>query len=242
MGTSAVRIENGYKTYQERRNTVLRGINMNVESGESLAILGVSGSGKSTLLRILAGLDHLDSGTLQWGHVDGDTRPHTGVVFQQPLLMPWLSVRQNVGIGGQFASNRGRFDAGYADGLLERFGLAELADSYPDHLSGGQAQRVAVIRAVSIRPQVLLLDEPFSALDPAIRSDLQQWLRALARELTLTTMLVTHDIDEAIIVGHRIALLGKSGAFEQEWSTAGDAYALRREILAEYRNATLELT
>lgn len=241
MGTRAVRLVNGHKSYAGRRDPVLQGVDLSVAAGETLVVLGVSGSGKSTLLRILAGLDHLDSGSLQWEQADpaGKGQPHTGVVFQQPLLMPWLTVRENICLGGRFARNRDRFDPAHADELLARFGLAALAGSYPEQLSGGQAQRVAVIRAVSIRPQVLLLDEPFSALDPAIRADLQQWLRAMTTELGLTTVLVTHDIEEAVVVGDRIALLGTSGTFEQEWSTSTDPERLRVEILASYRDATL---
>lgn len=123
------------------------------------------------------------------------------------------------------------------------FGLADLAGYYPDQLSGGQAQRVAVIRAVAVRPRLLLLDEPFSALDPAIRADLQVWLRHLARELGFTTVLVTHDIDEALLLADRIALLGGGGAVQQQWhlSARPDEHPdhLRAEILARYRDTSL---
>lgn len=240
MGTLAVSIVKGRKSFSGRVRPVLDGVDLEIGRGEMLALLGRSGSGKSTLLRILAGLDHFDAGTIEWADVSGDAGPRTGVVFQDPLLMPWLTVRENVLLGGRFAANRDVFESAYADGLIARFGLAELADSYPDQLSGGQAQRVAVIRAVSIRPELLLLDEPFSALDPAIRGDLQHWLAAVAEELGCTTVLVTHDIDEAIVLGHRIVLIGDGGTVRHEWDCAdGGADLLRDDVLAAYRTTAL---
>lgn len=246
MGTVAVRIAGGYKSFAGRRTPVLQGVNLDIATGEFLVVLGESGSGKSTLLRIVAGLDHLDAGVVDWPDTEGDNRPHTGVVFQQPFLMPWLTVRENIAFGGRFAAHRERFEAGYADSLLERFGLSDLAGYYPDQLSGGQAQRVAVIRAVAVRPRLLLLDEPFSALDPATRSDLRVWLGELARDLGFTTVLVTHDIDEALELGDRIALFGRSGVVQQEWRPAdlpaSDRDGLRAEVLAHYRNSSLSAT
>lgn len=242
MGTLAVSIAGGRRTFHGRRRPVLDGVDLDVAQGEILAIVGSSGSGKSTLLRIIAGLDDLDAGTIRWDGAGGDDRPRTGVVFQKPLLMPWLTVRENVRLGGRFAANADVFDPSYADGLLARFGLAEVAGSYPDQLSGGQAQRVAVIRAVSIRPRLLLLDEPFSALDPAIRGDLQHWLAGVAEDIGCTTILVTHDIDEAIILGHRIVLIGEGGTVRREWDCAGaatDDDALRSDILSAYRTSAL---
>lgn len=242
MGTLAVSVADGRRAFHGRKRPVLDGVHLDVEQGEMLAIVGSSGSGKSTLLRIIAGLDDLDSGTIQWDGEMGEARPRTGVVFQKPLLLPWLTVRENVRVGGRFAANEGVFDPAYADDLLDRFGLAEVADSFPDQLSGGQAQRVAVIRAVAIRPRLLLLDEPFSALDPAIRGDLQHWLAGVAEDLGCTTILVTHDIDEAIILGHRIVLIGEGGTVRREWdcaSSAADNEALRSDILAAYRTSAL---
>ncbi|WP_068157458.1 ATP-binding cassette domain-containing protein [Rhodococcus phenolicus] len=246
MGTVAVRVAQGYKSFPGLTEPVLGGLDLDIDTGEFLVVLGSSGSGKSTLLRIVAGLDQLDRGTITWPETDDAARPHTGVVFQQPLLMPWLTVRENIGFGGRFAAHRDRFDAVYADELLDAFGLAGLADRYPEQLSGGQAQRVAVIRAVAVRPRLLLLDEPFSALDPAIRADLQDWLGDLARELGFTTVLVTHDIDEALRLAGRIALLGTGGRVQQQWHldragfTDSERQRLRTEIFARYRDSTLE--
>jgi sulfate transport system ATP-binding protein/sulfonate transport system ATP-binding protein len=102
-------------------------VDLSIAPAEFLVVLGTSGSGKSTLLRVIAGLDHLDSGTIEWNDSEAGERPHIGVVFQQPLLMPWLTVRENIAVGGRFAANRQRFDVSYADDLVERFGLSAVA-------------------------------------------------------------------------------------------------------------------
>lgn len=246
MGTVEVRISKGYKSFSGRSTPVLQGVDLEIDTGELLVLLGGSGSGKSTLLRIVAGLDHLDSGSIDWPGTEGDTRPHTGVVFQQPYLMPWLTVADNITFGGRFAAHRDRFDPTYAFSLLRRFGLAELAGYYPDQLSGGQAQRISVIRAVAVRPRLLLLDEPFSALDPATRADLQSWLADFSHDLGLTTVLVTHDIDEALRLADRIALFGRNGTVQQQWRLDGpdghDRDHLRARILDHYRDSSLTST
>lgn len=230
MGTHALRIANGGKHFGTE--PALTGIDLQIRTGEFLAVLGPSGSGKSTLLRICAGLDDLSSGTLTWSG-DG-SRPRTGVVFQQPLLMPWLSVADNVAFARRFAAQRSGFDAEDAAKLITRFGLDHLAARYPDELSGGQAQRVAILRAVATRPQLLLLDEPFSALDPATRTDLVGWLRELARELDVTVVLVTHDVDEALSLAQRIVLLD-GGRIRADWTVGSDGTPTRGEVLAKYR-------
>jgi sulfate transport system ATP-binding protein len=211
----------------------LTDINLTIDDGEFLAILGRSGSGKSTLLRVIAGLEKLTSGTVEWTGGNGSARPHTGVVFQQALLMPWLTAGENVMIAGRFAAHRKSFERSYASELLRRFELDRVADRYPDQLSGGQAQRVAIIRAVAHRPRLLLLDEPFSALDPAIRADLQSWLATLAAELGITVVLVTHDVDEALLLASRVVLLGPDGRIRREWQPGNQE--LRQEILDHYR-------
>jgi ABC-type nitrate/sulfonate/bicarbonate transport system ATPase subunit len=215
--------------------TVFDQLNLEVYAGELLVVVGPSGSGKSTLLRILAGLESLDVGRVEFSDGSGD--PAAGVVFQQPLLLPWLTVRQNVGLGGRFRANRVRFEQAHADRLLNSFGLADLAGRYPDELSGGQAQRVAVARAAAIKPGLLLLDEPFSALDVASRQRLQEWLRTTVDDLGLAAVLVTHDVDEAVFLGHRLALLGGSdGVRVQDNDRPTD-----REDLAAHPSRTLLL-
>lgn len=225
---------------------LFRDLDLAVHTGESLVLLGPSGVGKSTLLRLLAGLERPAGGELRLGarHAGVGTRDghRYAVVFQKPLLYPWLTVRENVALGGRFRALRGRVDTRHADELLERFGIAELADARPDQISGGQAQRVAVVRAAATRPEILLLDEPFSGLDPVTRSDSQRWLVGVTAELGVTTVLVTHDVDEALVVGSRIALLGSSGRVHTEWENPSDPTTdtdpvLREKILAAYRTA-----
>lgn len=222
--------------------TLFDDLDLTVRAGESLVLLGPSGVGKSTLLRVLAGLDEPVGGDLRVGSADSG-RDHTyAAVFQKPLLYPWLTVRENVAVGGRFRALRGRIDAGHVDELMEHFGIAELADSRPDQISGGQAQRVAVVRAAATRPEILLLDEPFSALDPVTRADSQRWLVGVTAELGVTTVMVTHDVDEALIVGSRIALLGSTGRVQEEWvnpshGTSGSDPRLREQLLAAYRTA-----
>ncbi|KAA0112030.1 ABC transporter ATP-binding protein [Mycolicibacterium sp. P1-5] len=235
MGTESVRISAGAKRFGV--STALRDIDLSIEEGEFLAVLGRSGSGKSTLLRVLAGLDTLSSGDITWS--GAGSRPRTGVVFQQPLLMPWLTVAENVAFAGRFAAHRDAFNDEHVAQLLERFGIDSLAPRYPDQLSGGQAQRVAILRAVATNPVLLLLDEPFSALDPATRGDLQRWLADLAATLTTTVVLVTHDVDEALGLADRVVLLGSDGALHGRWhlgeaDSAGTS-GVRREILDRYQ-------
>ncbi|ORV50270.1 nitrate ABC transporter ATP-binding protein [Mycolicibacter engbaekii] len=234
MGTESVRVTQGSKRFGSV--AVLRNIDFSVGDGEFVAVLGASGSGKSTLLRVLAGLETLDGGTVTW-HSAGN-RPRTGVVFQRPLLMPWLSVADNVTYARRFAAHRAEFDQARAAELMARFGVDQLADRYPDQLSGGQAQRVAILRAVATNPRLLLLDEPFSALDPTTRTDLQGWLGQLAAELRVTVVLVTHDVDEALRLAERIVLLGADGQLRDEWTvgtgTPDRLAVVRQEILARY--------
>ncbi|PPJ24893.1 nitrate ABC transporter ATP-binding protein [Nocardia nova] len=241
MGTVAVRLAGARKSYAHHGTPVLDGVDLEITAGESLVILGPSGSGKSTLLRIIAGLDRLDGGSIGWGE-GRQANPATGMVFQQPLLMPWLTVRDNVRFGGRFARHRGDFDPAAADALLERFGLAGLADRMPDQLSGGQAQRVAVMRAVAVRPRLLLLDEPFSALDPAVRADLQDWLATLVADLGCTTVLVTHDVDEALRLGDRIVLIGHGGTVRAQFprpTSDDERNTLRHSIIDRYRDMSV---
>ena len=179
---------------------------LGVEEAEIVAVIGASGCGKSTLLRLAAGLDHASGGRIR---VDGDEiaapHPAIGIVFQEPRLFAWLTVAQNVGFSIAHLSRRAR-EARVA-AALESVGLADHANRWPRELSGGQAQRIALARALVARPRALLLDEPFSALDAFTRADLQDQLLALWADARPTLLLVTHDIEEALVLADRIVVM-----------------------------------
>jgi len=220
-------------------HTVFEGLDLEVQDREIFVLLGPSGCGKSTLLRVIAGLDELDEGSVELAPGDdGDHVRDVGIVFQQPLLLPWLTVRENVSLGLKYRANRGAQSEGVVDDTLAEFGLADLRDSYPDELSGGQAQRVSLARTVVTRPRVILLDEPFGALDPLTRRTLQRWLLSIQQSLGLAVVLVTHDVDEAILLGDRVALMSPSpGRIRHTWRF--DERERSPAQLAEVREAVL---
>lgn len=188
------------------RVRALEGVTLDVAPGEILVIVGGSGCGKSTLLRAVSGLDAPSHGRVL---LDGATvtAPHEkiGIVFQEPRLLPWLSVADNVGFGlAHLPAAQRRERVARA---LDRVGLVDKANVWPRELSGGQAQRVAIARALVPRPEVLLLDEPFSALDAFTRADLQDHVLDLWAELRPTLIVVTHDVDEAVVLADRILVM-----------------------------------
>ncbi|WP_336485862.1 ABC transporter ATP-binding protein [Methylobacterium nigriterrae] len=193
------------KTYQDGTQA-LSGIGLDVPAGEIVALIGGSGCGKTTLLRLVAGLDRASSGHVR---LDGEpiTAPHPGVglVFQEPRLLPWLDVADNVGFGlADLPGTERRARVAHA---LERVGLAEHAGRWPRELSGGQQQRVSIARAFVANPRVLLLDEPFSALDAFTRRDLHGHLLALWEEVRPTVLIVTHDVGEAVALADRAVVM-----------------------------------
>jgi sulfonate transport system ATP-binding protein len=184
----------------------LDGITFEVAPGEIVAIVGGSGCGKSTLLRAVSGLDTPSLGRVVLDGV-AINAPHEkiGIIFQEPRLLPWLSVAGNVGFGLEDRPKTERDER--VGRALARVGLSEKAAVWPRELSGGQAQRVSIARALVPRPQVLLLDEPFSALDAFTRVDLQDHLLSLWAELKPTLIMVTHDVEEAIVLADRIMVM-----------------------------------
>jgi len=184
----------------------LRGINFNVHRREFICVIGPSGCGKSTLARILAGLDHHTSGEalLDGKPIDGPGQDR-GMVFQGYSLFPWLTVKKNVMFGPLM---NGRGDA-ESDALLwlELVGLEKFADAYPHQLSGGMRQRVAIARALVNQPRILLMDEPFGALDAQTRAKMQSHLIDIWRNVDVTVLFITHDLDEAIYLADRILVL-----------------------------------
>ncbi|CDX51074.1 alkanesulfonate transporter subunit; ATP-binding component of ABC superfamily [Mesorhizobium plurifarium] len=187
-----------------RKLDVLDGIELSVKPGEFVALLGPSGSGKSTLLRLAAGLEHPSSGKLlEDGAVIGKPDPSRILVFQDPTLFPWRTVWRNVATGlearGLLAQERHRVDEALALVKLEKF-----ANAFPHQLSGGMAQRVAIARALVNDPHLLLLDEPFGKLDSLTRLSMQNELLALWQKVGFTALLVTHDVEEAILLANRV--------------------------------------
>jgi sulfonate transport system ATP-binding protein len=184
----------------------LEGISLTVAPGEILVVIGGSGCGKSTMLRAISGLDTPSQGTVSLDNaVITAPREEIGIIFQEPRLLPWLTVADNVGFGLDGVSREER--RARVQRALARVGLADKANVWPRELSGGQAQRVAIARALVPRPQVLLLDEPFSALDAFTRADLQVHLLDLWAELKPTLIMVTHDVEEAVVLADRIMVM-----------------------------------
>ncbi len=223
----AVVVQGLRRSYGAR--VVIRDLDLRIEHGEFVALLGESGCGKTTLLRALAGLDPIDA-----GQIDGPPRP--AVVFQEHRLLPWDPLWRNVALGLPQKDSRTR-----AAAALHEVGLGDRLDDWPRTLSGGQAQRVALARALVQEPRLLLLDEPFAALDALTRLKMQALVKELVARHQPGVLLVTHDVDEAIALGNR-ALIMRAGriAAEYQISPAGptrrsqpDGGALRDRLLSE---------
>lgn len=184
--------------------------NFTIENGEVVGILGTSGCGKSTLLRVLAGLDEGYEGNFTIE--ENGTDNQVGMMFQEPRLMPWLSVEDNICFGNPTEKQRKKVQE-----LIELVGLTGFEKHFPKDLSGGMAQRAAIARSLLVEPEVLLLDEPFSALDAFTKMNLQDLLLSIWGERQTTTVLVTHDIDEALYLCDRIFILrGQPGELYAE--------------------------
>jgi sulfate/thiosulfate transport system ATP-binding protein len=193
-------------------------VSVEIPSGSLTALLGPSGSGKSTLLRVIAGLERPDAGTVEIDGRDATSTPTqrrgVGFVFQHYAAFKHMTVRENVAFGLRVRRRPKAEVRRRVDELLELVQLPGLADRYPAQLSGGQRQRMALARALAVEPSVLLLDEPFGALDARVRKELRAWLRRLHDEVHVTTVFVTHDQEEAMEVADRIVVMN-SGRVEQ---------------------------
>jgi sulfate/thiosulfate transport system ATP-binding protein len=193
-------------------------VSIEIKSGSLVALLGPSGSGKSTLLRLISGLEMPDSGKILLTGKDATYQSvqerNIGFVFQHYALFKHLTVRQNIAFGLEIRKAGKKKIQGKVEQLLELVQLSGLGDRYPSQLSGGQRQRVALARALAVEPKVLLLDEPFGALDAKVRKDLRAWLRRLHDEVHVTTVFVTHDQEEAMEVSDEIVVMNK-GKVEQ---------------------------
>jgi NitT/TauT family transport system ATP-binding protein len=212
---AAVRLRDVGKTFRGRRRQTraLEGVSLDIEAGEFLCLLGPSGCGKSTLLGILAGFTSADSGEVlvDGRRVDGPG-PDRGVLFQTPTLFPWLTTRQNVLYGPRARGALTPEVREEADALLETVGLTDFRDAYPHELSGGMRHRAAFARVLINHPSVLLMDEPFGALDAITRAGMQRFLLELWQRRRMTIVFVTHDVEEATLLGDRVAVLsGRPG-------------------------------
>ncbi|HVS87832.1 MAG TPA: ABC transporter ATP-binding protein [Candidatus Acidoferrum sp.] len=215
-GVSLLEVRGVAKRFGAR--DVLKSISLDIAAGEFLTLLGESGSGKTTLLRLIAGFEQPTAGEIRMGGERLDTLPpykrRVNTVFQHYALFPHLNVRDNVAYGLRVKGTPKNEIGGRVEEALRMVKMSEYADAQPSKLSGGQQQRVALARALVNRPQLLLLDEPLSALDANLRKQMQSELKALQREVGITFLFVTHDQEEAMALSDRIALL-RDGALEQ---------------------------
>ncbi|MGE2837182.1 ABC transporter ATP-binding protein [Mycobacterium sp. SMC-4] len=248
-----VRFDQLTRVYGSTR--ALDGLTLHIEPGELVALLGPSGCGKTTALRILAGLDEATSGTVTVGGVDVSAVPANkrdmGMVFQAYSLFPHLTVLENIAFGLKMRRKSKRDRMSRARDMLDLVGLTAHADKYAAELSGGQQQRVALARALAVQPRVLLLDEPLSALDAKVRTQLRDEIRRVQLEVGTTTLFVTHDQEEALAVADRVGVMN-SGRLEQLAAPA-DLYAnpatpfvadfvgLNNKVRAEVRNGRATL-
>ena len=236
----AIKVENVSKSFQHQvkgQVYAAREVSLDVAPGEFLTLLGPSGCGKTTILRMIAGFGRPDSGRIRIGDVDVTDRAvnqrNIGFVFQNYALFPHLSIFENVAYGLRVRNQADSAVRRAVGEVMEMVGLAGYEPQFPNQLSGGEQQRVALARAIVIRPQVLLFDEPLSNLDARLRVQMRDEIRALQERLSITTVYVTHDQEEAMAVSDRIAVMSK-GAIVQEGSAEDLYYRPASEFVARF--------
>ena len=197
------RVHKSFRCDSGEQVKALAGVDMTINQSEFVTMIGLTGCGKTTLLNIIAGLEKADEGEI---HLADDLRSPSAVscVFQHYTLFPWRSVLGNVSFGPQMNGTAQRLRKQAAKELIRRVGLADFGHAYPHELSGGMRQRAAIAQALAIKPRLLLMDEPFGALDESTRKELQQMLMDLCRQQRITVLFVTHNIDEALVMGDRV--------------------------------------
>ena len=216
------------KVEKDEITHALSSISLEMKSGEFISLVGTSGCGKSTILRLIAGLITPTVGTLSVNdkEITGPA-PDRGMVFQRPTLFPWLTVEKNIGFSLKM-QNKLKGNEQRVDHMLDLIGLKNFKDDYPGQLSGGMAQRVALVRTLINEPPILLLDEPLSALDGVIKESIKSRIKTIAREYNLTTIIVTHDPEEALTLSDRVLILNEGGISQ---------YSTPREIISSPSNS-----
>ena len=229
-------ISNLYKQFKTKKKTLtaLKDVNLHVEEGEFICVVGASGSGKSTLLRLVAGLEFPTS-----GKITVDNRPiigpgaDRGMVFQKYTLYPWMNVQKNVEFGLKLLGINSHKRRELASYYLNIVGLTNFAKSLPKQLSGGMKQRVAIARALATNPKILLMDEPFGALDIQTKESMQQFLLEIWRKTGCTILMITHDVAEAVFLSQRVYVLSaQPGTIRQEFKidlSAQRDYKIKRQ-------------
>lgn len=208
INNTMISIKNVNKMYDNL--TALHDVNLDIKQGEFIALVGMSGGGKSTLLRLIAGLEKPTAGSVTVDQANSKTLMR--VMFQEDRLLPWMSVLDNLSFGSKDKNTKA-----HAQELLELVELSEYADHYPNQLSGGQKQRVALARALMSHPKILLLDEPLGALDALTRRKMQDLILDICQKQNLTTILVTHDVEEAARMADRIIVMKDStNSYEED--------------------------
>ena len=210
-----LKLKNVNKTYQAKNGEIeaLRDINFSVEEGEFVSIIGPSGCGKSTLLSIIAGLEKKSSGKIYIDEIETENvSSKIGYMLQKDSLLEWRTIYNNVIFGLEITHRKTKENEEYVKKLLKKYNLYEFKDKYPGQLSGGMRQRVALIRTLAIRPEILLLDEAFSALDYQTRIMVTKDIYSILKNENITTVMVTHDISEAISMSDRVIVLSKRPA------------------------------
>lgn len=242
-------VKNLYKQFKTRQGglVALKDINLHVEEGELVCAVGASGSGKSTLLRLIAGLDTPTAGDIL---VDGVqvTGPGAdrGMVFQSYTLYPWMNVLDNVSFGLELQGISRLERRQRASYYLDVVGLTPFARAFPKELSGGMKQRVAIARALANQPKILLMDEPFGALDVQTKETMQQFLLQVWRRTQTTILMITHDVEEAVFLSQRIYVLSsRPGTVKQEllldWPAERDYHLKRSSRFQDYREQVMDL-
>lgn len=211
---AGIELKKVYKTYrvQEQPIEVLKGINLSIPEKKITVVLGKSGCGKTTLLRVIGGLEKADAGEIVYS-----TDHKTAFVFQEARLMPWLTVWDNV----KFGLKKQVCNDGEIQSIIDMVGLSGFEKAYPNQLSGGMQQRTAIARAFAYKPSFIMMDEPFAALDYFTRAQMQKELLRMQREQGASILFVTHSIDEALLLGHRIVVI-ENGQVKKEFCVEED--------------------